>query len=316
MKKSIYTLSFLFLLLYPAYSINVFIFPTNYIEKKGETIGIVIEEKIPKRVLEVSIENKLTYPIYRIESNLVFSLVGVPHSILTNFELVITVLDELSKDISNIVIPFSVNINPISYAKRKPKTIGEIEIKNDFNIKTNRFRIPKDLRIPKDSSITLTSFMLPIEGEIKDGYGVNRSRGGIIQGRIHLGVDILREKGAKVYSTSKGIVLTTSRDRRAGNYVVVYHGYGICSVYMHLSQILVKQGQIVDTNTVIGLVGSTGLSTGPHLHFGISINNIYVDPMIFLERDFSINNITNKGMKLEIFPVKNIEITTNYFSES
>lgn len=299
MKKLIYFIIFSFVINFYIHGLNIFIFPTNYIERKGETIGVIIEEKNTKRVIDISIENILTYPLYRVDSNLVFSLVGIPHTILTNFDLVITISDEITKETSNIIIPFSVNIDPISYAKRKPKTIGEIDVKNDFNVKTNRFRIPKDL------NMNISSFMMPIEGEVKDGYGVNRSRGGILQGRIHLGIDILREKGAKVYSTSKGVVITTSRDRKAGNYVVIYHGYGVCSVYMHLSQILVKPGQTVDTNTVIGLVGSTGLSTGPHLHFGISINNIYVDPTTFLERDFSFNNITNSGMKIEIPTLQN-----------
>lgn len=308
MKKLIYTV-ILILIVGKVYSTTIFVFPTNHIEKKGETIGIVIKEKSLEKVLEISIENQILYPIYRIESNIVFTLVGLPHTILTNFNLTILLSNEITTETSNIIIPFYVNIDPISYAKRKPATVGEIEVKNNFNIKTNRFKIPKEI------INNLSAFVIPIEGEIKDGYGVNRSRGGIIEGRIHLGIDILRERGAKVYSTSKGIVITTSKDKKAGNYVVIYHGYNVCSVYMHLSQILVKPGQIVDTNTVIGLVGSTGLSTGPHLHFGISINNIYVDPITFLQRDFSVETITNSGMKIEILPQQEYHPQTNKMIE-
>lgn len=276
----------------------IYIYPTNYIEKKGETIGIIFEETKEFEMTSLSIENKIFYPFYRLESNIVYSLIGIPHTILTDFNLVVGVTNRETGDLINFEIPFYVNINPLTYAKRKPREIREIKVENSFDFKTTKFRFLPEYK--EDISF----FIRPAEGQVKDGYGVNRSRGGILQGRIHLGIDILREWGAKVKPTHSGVVILTSRDRKAGNYIVIYHGYGICSLYMHLSKILVKKGQIVTTNDTIGLVGSTGRSTGPHLHFGISVNNIHVDPISFLERDYSPLNIISNGLKIKIQPIR------------
>ena len=65
---------------------------------------------------------------------------------------------------------------------------------------------------------------------------------------------------------------------RSGNYVMINHGGGVYTVYMHCSQLLVKEGQQVNSGQTIAKVGSTGYSTGPHLHFGIRAGGEYVDP--------------------------------------
>ena len=69
-----------------------------------------------------------------------------------------------------------------------------------------------------------------------------------------------------------------------GNYVIINHGNGYQSLYGHMSKILAKKGQSVDSNTKIGLVGSTGYSTGPHLHFTVYKNGTLVDPLTLLKK--------------------------------
>lgn len=289
--KKVLVIIFL-LTLYSVYGIEIFIYPTNHLTRKGETIGFVVRETEENKVVSISLEDSFHYNIYRIDSNTVYSIVGIPYTIATNFNIILTLSNTTSNNIWKEIINFNVSFDVLSYAKRKPKDIKDFDVYNDLNFKTNRFRLNTNY------TGRIGLFSIPISGEIGDGYGVNRSRGGILYGRIHLGIDILRERGAKVYSTSDGIVAITSYDRKAGNYVVVDHGYGVSSVYMHLSKINVRKGQFVDTNTVIGLVGSTGRSVGPHLHFGISVNNIYVDPIVFFERDYTIQNILSNGMKI------------------
>lgn len=99
--------------------------------------------------------------------------------------------------------------------------------------------------------------------------------------RMHYGVDIVAEKGTDVYATGKGIVLQAGYNGGFGKSVKIDHGYGYVSVYAHLSKITVKKGQEVKHGDLIGLVGNTGLSTGPHLHYEVRINNKQVDPSIF-----------------------------------
>jgi murein DD-endopeptidase MepM/ murein hydrolase activator NlpD len=99
--------------------------------------------------------------------------------------------------------------------------------------------------------------------------------------RMHYGADIVAEKGTDVYATGKGKVIQARYNGGFGRVVKIDHGYGYVSVYAHLSKITVKEGQEVSRGDLIGLVGNTGLSTGPHLHYEVRINNKAVDPSIF-----------------------------------
>ncbi len=99
--------------------------------------------------------------------------------------------------------------------------------------------------------------------------------------RMHYGADIVAEKGTDVYATGKGKVIQARYSGGFGRCVKVDHGYGYISVYAHLSKITVKEGQEVSRGDLLGLVGNTGLSTGPHLHYEVRINNKPVDPSIF-----------------------------------
>lgn len=101
--------------------------------------------------------------------------------------------------------------------------------------------------------------------------------------RMHEGVDMAAPTGTPVYAAKSGKVTVTDYQKGgAGNYVSINHGDGFSSIYMHLNSYIVSKGQYVTTGQVIGYVGSTGLSTGPHLHFGISYKGTYVNPMQYV----------------------------------
>ena len=101
--------------------------------------------------------------------------------------------------------------------------------------------------------------------------------------RFHEGVDMAAPQGTPIYAAKSGKVTTTSfQAGGAGYYVSINHGDGFASIYMHMTHYIVKPGQHVSTGQVIGYVGSTGGSTGPHLHFGISYNGTYVNPMSYI----------------------------------
>ena len=101
--------------------------------------------------------------------------------------------------------------------------------------------------------------------------------------RFHEGVDMAAPEGTPIYAAKDGKVTTTSfQAGGAGYYVSINHGDGFASIYMHMTHYIVKPGQHVSTGQVIGYVGSTGGSTGPHLHFGISYNGTYVNPMSYI----------------------------------
>ena len=101
---------------------------------------------------------------------------------------------------------------------------------------------------------------------------------------LHKGIDMAANTGTPIYATRAGTVTTASYQAGgAGYYVNINHGDGYQSIYMHMTRYIVKAGQYVEAGEIIGYVGSTGGSTGPHLHFGISYKGTYVDPLNFIK---------------------------------
>ena len=93
----------------------------------------------------------------------------------------------------------------------------------------------------------------------------------------HKGIDIGAAYGADIVAADGGTVLVATYSSSGGNYVIIDHG-GLCTVYMHASSLTVSAGQTVSKGQVIAKVGSTGISTGNHLHFGVTLNGVYVSP--------------------------------------
>ena len=101
--------------------------------------------------------------------------------------------------------------------------------------------------------------------------------------RFHEGVDMSAYTNTPIYAARGGKVTVASyQDGGAGYYVNINHGDGYSSIYMHMTRYIVSVGQYVSQGQVIGYVGSTGLSTGPHLHFGIAKGGVYVNPMKYI----------------------------------
>ena len=98
----------------------------------------------------------------------------------------------------------------------------------------------------------------------------------------HKGIDIGVASGSPIVATKAGTVCISSYSSSAGYYVMINHGDGVMSYYMHNSRLLVSVGEKVSAGQTIALSGSTGISTGPHLHFGISVNGSYVNPRQFV----------------------------------
>ena len=100
--------------------------------------------------------------------------------------------------------------------------------------------------------------------------------------KFHYGVDLAAPTGTPIYATRSGTVSTATYGSSAGYYVQINHGDGYRSIYMHMTHYIVSPGQHVTQGQVIGYCGSTGGSTGPHLHFGISYNGNYVNPANYI----------------------------------
>ena len=99
---------------------------------------------------------------------------------------------------------------------------------------------------------------------------------------FHQGVDLGAPAGTPIMASRSGVVTTATFGRAPGYYVTINHGDGFSSIYMHMTNYIVSPGQAVSAGQVIGYVGSTGISTGNHLHFGIAYNGTYVNPALYV----------------------------------
>jgi murein DD-endopeptidase MepM/ murein hydrolase activator NlpD len=118
-------------------------------------------------------------------------------------------------------------------------------------------------------------FIWPVNGPVTSGYGMR-------WGRLHEGIDIAAATGTPIWAGAAGTVIYAGWLGGYGNLVVVDHGNGLATAYAHASAILVSVGQSVAQGETISLVGSTGNSSGPHLHFEVRVNGVAVDPLLYL----------------------------------
>lgn len=171
------------------------------------------------------------------------------------------------------------------------------ETKTLFNFYQNQldfFKKINNLSINKWDSIYYTPLGSPVSSSdynrISDGFGY-RMHPILKQVLFHDGVDISAPIGSDVFATGNGIVKNTyTSDIGYGNRIVINHGNGHTTVYAHLDKILVSRGDYVEKGDIIGTIGNTGRSTGPHLHYEILVNNKPVDPIDYM---YSFNILAN-----------------------
>lgn len=105
--------------------------------------------------------------------------------------------------------------------------------------------------------------------------------------RPHEGIDFHASSGTPVYATANGTIVNARASGTFGNMVKINHGFGVMTLYAHLSKFSVKHGQKVKRGDEIGLVGNTGLSVGPHLHYEVHLNGVEVDPVNYFFNDIT-----------------------------
>ncbi len=165
-------------------------------------------------------------------------------------------------------------------AKTRANKNSLIAMEKDLEIK--EAEISRILESYKYGNAPGGKFMWPVAGRLKSGFGY-RMHPIFGYNRFHSGIDIVAPSGTLVKSADGGEIIHAGYDGGYGYSIMVYHGGGFATWYAHLSRILVSAGQRVERGQVIGLVGSTGWSTGPHLHFEVRINGGAQNPMQYLE---------------------------------
>ncbi|MEE9543497.1 MAG: M23 family metallopeptidase, partial [Thermodesulfobacteriota bacterium] len=191
----------------------------------------------------------------------------------------------------------------LTFKNDKKEVLKEMEIVyTDYG--SESFNLPKDMvelstedlaRVGKETALLrglwATSnekplwegpFIMPIDGRLSAKFGLRRTMNNIPRSP-HSGMDIAAPKGTPVMAANNGKVAFIGNFFFNGKFIVLDHGLGVFTVYAHLDKIMAKSGEIVEKGSTIGEVGSTGRSTGPHLHFGVKVGRMRVSPAELFE---------------------------------
>ena len=162
---------------------------------------------------------------------------------------------------------------------------AEIKAQEEIIAEIKRIEAEKAAAGKQDNPYTggVFTWPCPSSTRVTSDYGTRVSPMGGASSN-HKGIDIGASGGAAIVAAADGTVTTAAYSSAAGNYVMIDHGGGLYTVYMHASALLVSPGQTVSAGQTIAQVGSTGISTGNHLHFGVSLNGSYVSPWSYLGR--------------------------------
>ena len=162
----------------------------------------------------------------------------------------------------------------------EPSLSAEIIASGGKDIKvSSKSEIPENVSV-NDYKLS-QKMILPLEGKTTSDFGVRTHP---ISGdlRFHAGIDIAAEKGTNIYSAFDGVVEESGFDQWNGNFLKIRHDNDIMTVYCHCESLNVKEGQNIRAGEVIATVGSSGSSTGPHLHFEVRINGQHQNPLNYL----------------------------------
>lgn len=169
-------------------------------------------------------------------------------------------LNEPAVEVTESIEQKEKNVNK-EIESTKPATLVEPQQENRKNVEVSR--------------AVAVRFIVPAQGEVTSLFGVR-------WGRQHDGVDIANEEGTPIYAAMDGKVTYAGWVSGYGNTVMMEHKYGYATLYGHMKTVLVNDGAIIKSGQVIGKMGSTGNSTGPHVHFEVTKEGVLMNPLTVL----------------------------------
>jgi len=180
---------------------------------------------------------------------------------------------------NRVVLRQTVRVRPVAWRQRRltldPDTAALL---TPEMVAEEQRKIAAALRVLEPQQRWEGAFLLPVDAPVSSPYGVQSVYNGTVRG-FHRGTDFAAPEGTPVRAANHGIVRLAEPLPLSGNAVFVDHGLGVLSGYFHMSEVLVRPGRPVRRGEVLGRVGSTGVATGAHLHWGLRINGLYVDPL-------------------------------------
>ncbi len=267
------TVTAIFVVVMPGLSQTVQVTPTN--PQLGDTLSVVIQQ--PDRKLStptVSMDGK-TYPSFSIGQNRFRAL-------LPTTPLDKSGLRQLQVTTDTGMQNLSINLQSISFPTQSIWLPPDKDSIEGTDLEFDRVGAFKQLVTPE--KFWNGPFIRPNQGPVSTVYGVRRYYNGkFAENYYHRGVDYADYNGSPVVAPAAGRVALVGLESQGfeihGNTVGLDHGQGVTSIFIHLSNVGVKEGDLVKAGQQVGTVGSTGASTGPHLHWGLYVHGQAVDPV-------------------------------------
>lgn len=202
------------------------------------------------------------------------AIVGIPLSIESGIQTI-----QLEEN------TFSFNVGDKNYPEQHIKLKNKHHVNPD-TAETARYEKEKSImdaafKTYSTPATPVTFFEKPSNAPLSSAFGLKRFFNNEPR-NPHSGLDFAAEEGTPITTPADGTVSVTGNFFFNGNTVMIDHGYGLITLYCHLSRIDVKEGDTLKKGDIIGLVGKTGRATGAHLHWSVSLNNARVDPMLFI----------------------------------
>jgi murein DD-endopeptidase MepM/ murein hydrolase activator NlpD len=184
----------------------------------------------------------------------------------------------------NVTTLIQINVTPKKFGEESLKVNPKKVILNKKDLKRSALeRVILDgvYRSTINGPFYLREFVAPMKSKLTSVYGTRRVFNNTKHGQ-HLGLDFKAAVGDEIYSSNSGKIILSKNLFFSGNTVIIDHGLGILTVYMHMSKLLVQEGDYVPQLSLLGLAGGTGRVTGPHLHWGVKVNGNWIDGLNLL----------------------------------
>jgi len=267
------------LLIRPAQALQVSVAPLA--PSLGDTISVILQpSQSPTTSPTVTIE-KTVYPTFPISGNRFRAL--IPTSPLSKPQVLKLVITD-GTDTRNIALQLKNRSFPVQHIWLPP---GKSDLGTDYEF--DRVDAFKKLVTPE--KFWSGALLRPSDGPVTTGYGVRRYYNDVFANDYyHRGVEYGAGTGSPAMTPAAGHVVLVGYESKGfelhGNTVGADHGQGVASIFLHLNSIKVKEGDMVQPGQLVGTIGSTGAATGPHLHWGLYVHGVSIDPAPWRDRGF------------------------------
>jgi len=252
---------------------------------------IVTKENYPGNILIISIDNMNEGETIKLQTDVIKSEIeiypyGNKYMCILPIDLYAVEGDYEINAIFNEKTNLEYTKNKLANIKKKEFKVQYLTVSEELNNNNNDYKSIQEFAQYVKPARTESSkdklwegqFIMPVEGRLTTDFAEIRYVNNELSSSRHSGIDLAAPRGTEVKSPNNGKVTLAMNDLLStGNTLVIDHGMGLFTSYYHLDSISVKVGDVVEKGSVVGAVGSTGFSTGPHLHYAVSIYNTYVN---------------------------------------